>query len=166
LIILDPNYAKKEIERSLSTIGRIESIEIFEYRKFLDIPDDIETIHLPPNFDGVFDANLVVAKTHNSVIDALHITRRKRITSENKKLFTGSERIISTLKKSKKKKLDKSYALIKFDTLEGKIKCMRTDLRVLGVNILNNVCGLEDADYKVSLLLYNLPYGVNVETMA
>lgn len=88
------------------------------------------------------------------------------LSSENKKLFRGSDRIITSLKKSKKKKLDKSYALIKFDTLEGKIKCMRTDLRVLGLNILNNVCGLEDADYKVSLLLYNLPYGVEVEEMA
>jgi hypothetical protein len=47
---VDHEYAKKEIERSLAKIGKIASIEIQEYRKFLDIPEEIETVHLPSDF--------------------------------------------------------------------------------------------------------------------
>ena len=45
---------------------------------------------------------------------------------------------------------------------EDKKKVLRQDFRVLGVNICGNLCFFEDADFKRSLLVYHLPYGIEI----
>ena len=62
-----------------------------------------------------------------------------------------------------KKKFDKSYALVEFEDFESKMRALRTETRVFGFYLLGNLCPIEDADYKRSLVLYNIPYGTSCQ---
>ena len=73
----------------------------------------------------------------------------------SKRQFKNSEGIINSLEKGRSKKLDKSYALIRFDTPESKTKVIRPDLRAFGITIANNQCKVEDAEFKLSQNVYN-----------
>lgn len=53
--------------------------------------------------------------------------------------------------------------MVLLNTKEQKEKLIRPDFRAFGLLIDNNLCKIEDADYKVSVNLYNLPYGVKVQ---
>lgn len=63
---------------------------------------------------------------------------------------------------SRKKRLGKSYALVEMASLEDKQAATKQDFRVLGVNICGSLCQFEDADYKRSLVINHLPYGIEV----
>lgn len=59
-------------------------------------------------------------------------------------------------------RLKKSYAVIEVKDYETKMKFMTTDLRVFGILISGNQCIVEDADYKRSLVVANIPYGEDI----
>ncbi len=63
---------------------------------------------------------------------------------------------------SRKKRLGKSYALVEMATEEAKKATLKQDFRVLGINICRSLCQLEDADYKRSLIITCLPYGIQI----
>ena len=45
---------------------------------------------------------------------------------------------------------------------EDKAEALKQDFRVLGVNICGSLCQFEDADFKRSLVVHHLPYGIEV----
>lgn len=107
--------------------------------------------------------------TNNTPINMMYNTddhkrhKANETIKQAKKLFNNSENIIGSIEEGRRKKLDKSYALVKLDSKESKQKLIRPDLRAFGVMVNNNLCKVEDADYKISLSLYNLPYGISVK---
>jgi hypothetical protein len=56
-------------------------------------------------------------------------------------------------------RLRKSYAIIEVNDYETKQKFLSTDLRCFGILISGNQCIIEDADFKRSLIIANIPYG-------
>lgn len=74
-------------------------------------------------------------------------------------MFKASSKIFSTIELAQWNRLRKSYAIIEVKDWETKQKFLSTDLRVFGILISGNQCIVEDADFKRSLILANIPYG-------
>lgn len=67
---------------------------------------------------------------------------------------------MSSIELAQWNRLRKSYALVEVKDAETKMNFLREDLRVLGILVNGYQCLLEDADHKHSLLIYQVPYGI------
>jgi len=70
------------------------------------------------------------------------LERKKRAKNDNirraKKLFHNSENIISSFEEGRRKKLDRSYAMVLLNSKEQKDKLIRPDFRAFGLLIGSN----------------------------
>lgn len=67
---------------------------------------------------------------------------------------------MSSIELAQWNRLRKSYALVEVKDAETKKNFLREDLRVLGILVNGYQCLVEDADHKHSLLIYQVPYGI------
>lgn len=153
---------KHEILMTFMKFGMVEEIEIHQYRGFLDIIPESEIVFVPSNFENSFDPQAVAPEwIKEEGLDQIEYKQ----TKETKKLFNSSKKIIANLQNNKEKKLNKSFAFIKFKDMESKIKSIQPDTRVLGFHVFNNLCKLEDVDYKTSIVINNIAYGTPIEDL-
>ena len=176
----------------ISGYQTISEVQIYQYKDFIDINESKMAIEVPEGFEKYFDPialkrSRMLEKTGQSyelegsnefampfIKDNAPISmmynkeeqqrmKRNETIKTQKKLFNNSENIIGSIEEGRRKKLDKSYALVKLESYESKQKLIRPDLRAFGILINGNLCKVEDADHKISLSLYNLPYGISVK---
>lgn len=57
--------------------------------------------------------------------------------------------------------MDKSYALVEFDSMEAKKKTLIPELRVFGFKLGNNMLAIDDADHKITLVCNNVHWGAS-----
>lgn len=74
-----------------------------------------------------------------------------------------TEKILENIQSKKETKLNRSYAVIKFKSAEAKAKCLSHDVRLFGVNNFSDSFLFDDADYKRSLIISKIPWGVNLQ---
>ena len=53
--------------------------------------------------------------------------------------------------------------MIKFKSKESKDKCLSSDIRLFGIQNMNQTFYTDDADYKKSLIITKIPWGVNLQ---
>jgi hypothetical protein len=70
---------------------------------------------------------------------------------------------LTSLSEKKNTKLDKSYALVEFESSESKAKALIPELRVFGFKFGSSMVTMDDADYKVTLLCNNVHWGANLK---
>lgn len=74
----------------------------------------------------------------------------------------SGNRILSKMDKEKSK-YRKSYALVEMETYEQKLNVISPFTRVYGIYMEDKCSKIEDADYKYSIVLDNLPYGYKMK---
>lgn len=89
------------------------------------------------------------------------MTKKEIADYERKQRLTDS--ILSKIEFLKGKRLNKSYALIKFKYIEDKQKAMSQDLRLFGLRIGQHMSRMDDADYKTSIILQNIQWGCKLQ---
>ena len=67
------------------------------------------------------------------------------------------------MKEKDGRKLDRSYALVELESYETKQKALSEDLRIFGMLINENICMIDDADYKLTLTCYNIHWGSSLK---
>lgn len=171
-LIKDIEQAKGELLKKFGRFGFIEDIEVYPFNRFLEV-DDYEMVPaLPIQFEDIFNDEVMIFDESKYYLRGELLNNAKEYTHKNSKkskerdLFKGSDKIMSALKERRKKRFDKSYACIKFADPNVKEDILKPDLRVLGMQIMDNICKVDDLDYKRTLFLYNIPYGTDLEDLA
>ena len=85
------------------------------------------------------------------------------IKDKTKTRLKKTDKILKKMKEKAGKRLDRSYALIELDSYEQKQRALAEDIRIFGILIDDNLCMIDDADYKLSLTCYNIHWGSSLK---
>ena len=169
--IENPDAYKEAIEQAFGRkIGRIQQIEIFSFKDYLDISERETKIKSFDNLKDLFTpknaaentADLATTSTEVNVDLENYLEDHEVDPTVKEKATKKLEKTAKILKKMKEKddrRLDRSYALIEFSSYEEKQKALTEDMRVFGILVKGKLCNVDDADYKLTLTCYNVHWG-------
>ncbi|EAR94361.1 hypothetical protein TTHERM_00046950 (macronuclear) [Tetrahymena thermophila SB210] len=184
-----PNYTtylKKFIE---SSFGEIEDMNFFNYREFFEIErvkgkedpihrnlrDSLQEQYIQTNVTSNSPSSPNGEKTKRKStktgINALnddelleHIYQNNQINPDFcNKTLKRTEKILEKIQNKREKKFNRSYAMIKFKTYEQKEKVLSQDIRLFGIQNFNEMFYFDDADYKRTLIITKIPWGIKIE---
>ncbi|EGR28836.1 hypothetical protein IMG5_168720 [Ichthyophthirius multifiliis] len=157
-----PLYTQSILEFIKKTFGEIEEIKFYNYSDFFELKQQEEK---DPNqlFEEVeeYMKNLKgkkIKKEEEKIENSNEINEDKL-----NKMLLKTQKILKNIEVVNNKKLNRSYAMIKFKKNEDKNKCLLPDVRVFGVYNMMETMYFDDADYKHSVLINNIPWGTSVE---
>lgn len=183
---------EQEIRNKCLQFGGIKDIIMFKYIDYVSFEEKKNTKNIPQDLEkyfNVFDrkndtktlnydhssyypneyvslsSGLPINNEQSATLPNSNIECNKVTIKEGVELLKKSNILIKNFKSSKIKKMNKSYCFINFKDESAKNDCLNDDLRVFGMEISGNLCIFDNADYKRSLKIYNIPFGIQLKEL-
>ncbi|KRX01098.1 hypothetical protein PPERSA_12378 [Pseudocohnilembus persalinus] len=156
-----------QIKKTLSKqYGEVLSVQVFAYRDFMPaFGDSIEKREKKlaqlelQDLEETLSSGKKTKSKKKAVFSKIVEVKESEQTREERQ----TQNIMKKIEEQKAKYHNRSYAIIELKNHEAKKELLSDDVRVFGIRIgNNNNVKFEDAEYKISILVRNIPYQISI----